>query len=429
MKLRKWFDLRGPKYVRERAAVLLDRYGVAPSKAMKRIDRCVAKLAEYGCAPTFPTPGRVVQRYSPFFRYLQEVGVEMAVHGYDHVDLKAYPLAEAGKQLSRAADVFADYGIEVHGFRCPYLSCTDDLVGSLPKGVFKYSSNQAIWLDGIAATNGNHPSTIFDTLHRFYQPRAAQDAVCLPQTSSGVVEIPVCVPDDLQLHDGLRLGPEEITQAWIQMLNQTHRRGELFTLNFHPELATLCEQPLVALVREARRLQPPVWIARLRDISDWWQEKSSFKAEVFDTPTGLRIAFTCSPRATILARGLGPCGSAGVWDGAYYRLQTTALDVSADPRPLVGLPANASERVVFFLQEQGYILDTGETATHCATYLDGDTLGRLTSEVQLIQHIEASTGPLVRYWCWPDGARSALCVTGDLDALTLLDYASRLFIR
>ncbi|MFQ5854690.1 MAG: polysaccharide deacetylase family protein [Anaerolineae bacterium] len=441
MKLREWFDLRGPKYVRQRAAVLLDRYGVAPAKATKRVDGFVATLAEYGCAPTFPTPGRVVQRHSHYFRHLQDSGVEIAVHGFDHVDLNAYPPAEASKQLARAADVFADNGIEVHGFRCPYLSCTDDLVDCLPKGVFKYSSNEAIWWDGcestIASSNRNNRSTVFETLLRFYQPRSAQDAVCVPWARSGTVEIPLCVPDDLQLHDGLLLGPEGIAQAWSQVLKQTYRRGELYTLNFHPELASLCKQPIIVLVHEAKRLQPPVWIARLRDISDWWQEKSGFRVEVSHTSTGLHISFTCSERATILVRGLGPCGSEHArcpepvegWDGAYYQLRTKALYVPAEPRPFVGLPANAPKGVVSFLREQGYILDTGETATRCGTYIDPATMDRLTSEVKLIDYIEASTGPLVRYWRWPSGAKSAMCVTGDLDALTLLDYASRLFAR
>jgi len=87
------------------------------------------------------------------------------------------------------------------------------------------------------------------------------------------------------------------------------------------------------------------------------------------------------------------------------------------------------KQVVSFLREQGYILDTGETATRCGTYMDAATLARLTTEVELINYIEASPGPLVRYWRWPGGAKSAMCVTGDLDALTLLDYALRLFAR
>ena len=81
-----------------------------------------------------------------------------------------------------------------------------------------------------------------------------------------------------------------------------------------------------------------------------------------------------------------------------------------------------------FLQEQGYIVDMADTAARCAIYLEAATLDRMT-KVQLVNQIEASPGPLVRYWRWPNGAKSALCITGDLDALTILDYASRLFVR
>jgi len=430
--------------VRRRAAILLDRYGLTPSKAAHRVEGCIATLAEYGCAPTLPTPGRVVQRYPQFIRHLQGAGAEIAVHGYDHVGLGAYSPAEAREQLLRAAQVFARHGIEVHGFRCPYLSCSDDLLDALPRGMFDYSSNQAIWWDVIPSTDADNAITIFDTLQRFYKPRSAHDTVCTPWKRSNVVEIPVSLPDDLQLHDGLHLGPEGMAQAWIQILHRTHRRGELFVLQFHPELAWRCQQPLMTVLREAARLQPPVWITRLRDVSEWWREKSSFAIATSYTPAGLHISFTCSERATILVKGLGPCGSEHTqcpepvegacpepvegWDRVYYQLRTKALHVPAEPRPFVELPANAPRRIVSFLREQGYILDTGETATRCGTYIDAATVAELTSELELINYIEASPGPLVRYWRWPGGARSAMCITGDLDALTLLDYVSRLFV-
>ena len=421
--------MRGPGYVYRRAAILLGRYGLIPSKAANRVESLIATLAEYGCAPTLPTPARVVERYPQFIRHLQNMGAEIAVHGYGHVDLGAYSPAEAEEQLKKAAEVLARHGIEVYGLRCPYLRCTDDLLDVLPEGMFDYSSNKAIWWDVISSTDAPSMASICDLLYQLYKPTSALDAVCTPWTRSNMIEIPVSLPDDLQLHDGLHLGSEGMTQAWSQLLHKTYERGELFVLLFHTELASRCEQSLIAVVREARRLQPPVWIARLRDISDWWREKSSFSVAVSHTPAGLHISFTCSDRATILIRGLGNFDSKRMWDGAYYQLRNRALDLPAESRPFVGLPANAPKRIVSFLREQGYILDTGETATRCTTYIDAATLAGLTSEVELIGHIEASTGPLVRYWRWPGAARSAMCVTGDLDALTLLDYASRLFVR
>lgn len=429
MNFRNWFSLRGPEFIRNRAAVLLNRYGITPAKAEDRIDACVATLSKHGCAPTFPTPGRVVQRYSPFIRHLQDVGAEIAVHSYDHIDLAACRPAKASEQLLRAAQAFERYGIEVHGFRCPYLRCTDDLLDVQPRGLFGYSSNQAIEWDVIPFADTPNTGMVFDTINRFYQPRPALEAVCVPWTRANMVEIPVCVPDDLQLHDGLNQSPEEIAQIWCQMLHQIHQRGELFTLLFHPELALLLEQSFEKLLSKARQLQPIVWMARLSDIGDWWEEKSSFKVGIATTSTGLQLSFICSQRATILVRGLNHSELGQIWDGAYYRLQSNVLDVPTNPRPFVGIAPGVPKRVASFLKEQGYILDTGETAVQCVIYLDTPTLAKLASEVKLIDHIEASTGPLVRYWRWPNGAKSALCITGDLDALTLFDYASRLFVR
>ena len=85
-------------------------------------------LAQYGCSPTLLVPGTIVKRYSKFIRRLQDFGVELGVHSYDHVDLKAVPPEVAGQQLLRAAQTFAQYGIQLYGFRCPYLSYTDELL-------------------------------------------------------------------------------------------------------------------------------------------------------------------------------------------------------------------------------------------------------------------------------------------------------------
>jgi hypothetical protein len=43
----------------------------------------------------------------------------------------------------------------------------------------------------------------------------------------------------------------------------------------------------------------------------------------------------------------------------------------------------------------------------------------------LIDFIEGSDAPLVRLWRWPNGARCAMSVTGDVDAMTMLDFLRR----
>jgi peptidoglycan/xylan/chitin deacetylase (PgdA/CDA1 family) len=459
MKMRRWVSQRGPAFIGKRMGALLSRYGIRSRRAEARIEALMAVFARHGCAPTFPTPGRVVQSHSRFIRRLQDAGAEIAVHSYDHVDLKGYPPEEARDQLLKGARTFERYGIENHGFRCPYLSCTPALLDMLPNGLFGYSSNDAVSWDllptenaaqgesdyqgsrGPTSQNGHtgtppqaangSDSRIWTTLKKFYDPQPSSSVTAMPRMRNGLVEIPVSVPDDLQLYDGLKVGTDGLAAAWINMLDQIYRRGELFTLIFHPELAERCLKPFDALLAEAGLRKPGVWVAPLRAMRDWWCEKLDFTANLSATPDCWQITFVCTERATILARDL-PVESltdSAEWYGRYRRLGQRALGVPGSTIPFVGLPADAPARVVTFLQEQGYLLKIGDQADRCAIYLDAGTLGRLKTEVALLEHIESSPGPLVRYWRWPDGARSALSITGDLDALTLMDYASRLWVH
>ena len=64
-------------------------------------------------------------------------------------------------------------------------------------------------------------------------------------------------------------------------------------------------------------------------------------------------------------------------------------------------------------------------AQHRSVFLSPATLDSLTNHVSLIDYIQEMYGPLVRYGRWPAGAKRALCLTGDLDALSLLEYAAR----
>jgi hypothetical protein len=293
--------------------------------------------------------------------------------------------------------------------------------------LFDYSSNVAISWDGVWPTDKGEARPFLDTLDALYKGKRSSEYVAVPWQRPNMIEIPACLPDDIELHDGLELAPEGMAHAWLRMLDDIHRRGELFTLLFHPELAFFCERPFVMLLQEARHIQPAVWVARLRDVADWWKEKSRFRVETSENGGQLRIALECSGRATVLAKGLELAGAAGPWDGVYRRLDGRVFEVPGAPRPFVGLDGGAPACVAAFLREQGYLVDTSETATRCAVYLDASLLAHLKTQTELINFVEGAATPLIRFGRWPDGCKSALCVTGDLDALTLLDYASRLW--
>jgi dephospho-CoA kinase len=44
----------------------------------------------------------------------------------------------------------------------------------------------------------------------------------------------------------------------------------------------------------------------------------------------------------------------------------------------------------------------------------------------LVAEIEALDKPLLRFAVWPDGARAALSITGDIDSITIQDFFLRI---
>lgn len=423
----RWFRVRGARYAVMRLRILLERYGISAARAKKRTEACVRALARYQCYPTFPTPGHVVEHNARFSRKLQAMGVELAVHGYGHVDFKSISPAEAARQFERAAAAYERSGIRFDGFRCPYLSFTDVLPGILPGNSYGYSSNKAIWWDVVPSDLQEHATPISQALHRFYRADSSESTVATPFMRGNLVEIPVSLPDDIQLHDGIGLDPQGIARAWLELLWQTHKRGELFVLMFHPESFDRSRLALECVAAEARRLDPPVWVTQLRDVSSWWREKSRFSVEVKEDSCGTEFHFSCSDRATVLARNLEYAGHLTFWDSRYSVLEGRSLRLRPGIRPFVGLPAQTPARVVSFLTEQGYFTDTSEQAAECGVYIEPEAIGVAWNEVGLINFIEGSDAPLVKFSRWPGRARSALCVTGDLDALSLVDYALRIF--
>jgi len=425
-----WFRKRGLKFIMERGRSLLGGYGLTAGRAMRRVNTLMDLFEIFDCHPTFAVPGQVAVRHADFIRGLQERGAEIAVHSYHHVDLNTLPLEAASEQLQRGADCFEELGLSAHGFRCPYLGCSAALLAALPPGLFSYSSNRAIsWGLPFTAEQAERSAHVFETIDRFYAPLDGTRVRCLPWIEAGLVELPVSVPDDLQLHTGLGYTGVGVAAAWIDILRRTHAGGELFNLMFHPELAAFCAEPLAMLLEAARELRPGVWIARLADVAAWWRQKSALRVQILaETDDTLPVMLPGGNGVFWVGRGLERPAEV-FWDRGYSRLPTGVNHFPAGRRPFIGLPPEASPALVHSLQSQGYLVDRSELAGRCAIRFDIRQLNALGDERAVGAEIERMPGPVIRLWPWPNGMRSALCITGDLDALSLLDYTARLTAR
>jgi hypothetical protein len=414
---------RHPVYLLNRLGAVTHRYGATSAKAKQRVRRCMRSLEPLGLQPTFATPGRVVESDPGFFSWLSEAGAELAIHGYDHADFRRLSPEQASWQFERAIAVYDRHGIPWEGFRCPYLSYGAEERRLLPEGAFAYSSNRAVaWPVG---RGGREEGPVFAQLARNYRAAPSEDAVCTPSLDDGLVEIPASVPDDLQLCDGLGLGIDGLLEAWIETLEQTHRREEVFAPLFHPEAYDLIKTPFEGLVRAAAAQRPAVWLTQLRHVARWWRERAGFRVTSRRTADGLSIELECSERATVLARGWRWRACAREWDGRWSVLDERRFLIDDGTRPFVGL-SGVDSGTVAFLREQGYLVDDGRHAELCGTHLTRRAVETLGSRRALVEHLEAGEAPLLRFSRWPRGAKSALCLAGDLDALSLWHYLERL---
>lgn len=420
-----WYKKRGFQFILKRAQKLGERYSFTPGKSITRIRDCVERLSDYGCRPTFFVPGIVVKRNSNFIRELQEKGCEIGVHSYQHVDLRSISPHDANLQLDMASEVFRQVGLISDGFRCPYLSISDELLQTLTPGLFKYSSNRAIaWVN--PDSNGHQKNKLFDIIGGFYHPSLAQFTLSLPYSQENILEIPVSVPDDLQMRDGLDYTPIEISDSFLDTFKQIHQRGELFNLLFHPELASVLIEPFVAMLTEVQDFKDRVWITQLRNVEKWWRERETYKIQIERLKGEYHLAIKPPDHMTVLQRGLDGHLDSQTWDEKYKKITEKPINLTADILPLVGLMPGVPNWVADALSRKGYISVDLNDWEDCSLKITDEFISQYPNPVDLIAAIENIDVPLVRFWPWPDGYRSALCLSGDLDALSLMDYATRL---
>jgi hypothetical protein len=418
---------KGPLALLNRARSILHRYGLTSALMERALQQFCEVLQHFDCGATFPITAVSLKRHrNTIAKYLDQ-NIEFAVHGYTHVDYTQLAPETQLVHLRQAREVFARVGISPIGFRSPYLSRDDQLYAAIEASGFSYVSNQPVLWD-VLDDGARAPATQagYERALAFYDPWRASDCLSLPRQSGPLVELPVSLPDDEILIERLGGANGLVKGTWLRILSQTHQRGELFTLQLHPERIALCAAGLSAVLAEARALTPAVWCARLSDIAAWWKARASTTVEITGVRDGCCDMRVSGPlETTILARAVQVDTSTEPWADGYQKIKARTFTVFAPLRPVIGLSPAAAPALASFLCGQGYVVEISEDRHRYAHYFDQPEFVP-ENERQLIAQIERTGLPLVRLGCWPNGARSALAITGDIDALTLWDYGLRL---
>jgi peptidoglycan/xylan/chitin deacetylase (PgdA/CDA1 family) len=411
------FGHRGATNLIKRSAQIATRFGPTPERMGGRFERFMDILDEFAIRPTFPITALPMSRNPAFAHRLVARGAELAVHAWSHIDLSALDLAGQREHMSRAVELFRSCSVPFTGFRAPYLHWNEDTMRVVGEFRFRYSSNQTVWWDVLDRSSlGPKESEGMARGMAFYHPIPAAEFRALPFRRDGFIEIPVSLPDDeipldrMYIHDADYLG-----RMWRAIFEQSYARGELFTLQLHPERIDFFADALRGLLADARTREPAVWIATLDEIAQWWEAKARNRAQFVRDGDAFRVDVEACPGATLVVRE----------HGAERRVEAGPLRIDAASRPCVGVAPGSSREAIAVLADIGYILEVGDRSDGYAVHL-----GRLETHDHAAiaacrRVIDESARPLVRFSTWPRGAHSALAVTGDIDALTIWDFVNR----
>lgn len=416
---------KGGSGLAARAGTIVTRFGLTTGQMTRCLTRYVDLVSRFDTRPTLPITACVLARHPALIRRFVDRGVEFAVHGLVHNDHAALSHQAQRAGIARAIAIFQAAGVPCRGFRGPYLrynAATDAAVRDL--GLL-YHSSQAVAFPVLPAGVRHGPrATAYARALHLYRARDAGHVCVRPHDRDGLIDLPVALPDDEVMVDRLHLDPATQAELWLGVLEMTHARGDLFTIQLHPERIDDCAYALETVLQDARLRRPGAWLARLEEVASWWQRRGRARLCVEETGQNAYCVRLDGPdEAALLVRGL-PAVDAAAWYGSELVARARCFEVSAPVKPVAGVAPDAPPWVPVFLREEGIPFEvSGEQARYGAYVSAADA----ADEAALLEQIERGDGPLVRLARWPGGARSALSITGDIDAITIQDFVLRLW--
>jgi hypothetical protein len=420
---------RGVRPTFGRIANILYRFGLTSRKMEDRLNKYVEITEKFSCSPTFAVTAVTLKRHPNLMKDLSKKGVELAVHGHVHADHKLLSLEEQMNHFQKASAAFEMHGIPFKGFRAPYLRTSSSTLEALIRLKFAYDSSQTIQWPVIEESKYSRRRLgEYNRLLDFYQPSDAATHLSLPHSINGLLEIPVSIPDDEALVERIGITKEQkIAEIWEKMFERTYASGELLVLQLHPERIIFCASALGSILEKAREAKPPVWIARLGEIAQWWKQRDKFNFEINNEGNGQwRVRADCTDKGTVLMRNCKANVLTTDWADGYKSIDARDFILESHVCPCIGVSPNSSEEAIGFLKGEGFVVKIGAQPGNCGMYFDSLASFNQSDEKQISEAIERSNAPLIRFWRWGGKAKSALAISGDIDAITLADFAMRL---
>jgi len=251
-----------------RAASLIDRYGFTSDKMERNILSMAKLLEKYDAVATLPVTAKTLENNSSFMKDISDKGIELAIHGYRHIDYSRLSAIEQSRSIKKSIEIFNMNEIKPSGFRGPYLQANDDTLNALKENGLIYDSSHTIDWNVVSEDHIGKNIASYNLALKLYQPWNAETN-CLPESVNGLVRIPVSLPDDEILIDRLKINNEEIlTKIWLNVMEKVDRSGGVFVLQLHPERIRFTISSLERLLIEADKRD--IWVTSMKDLAIKW---------------------------------------------------------------------------------------------------------------------------------------------------------------
>lgn len=210
---------------------------------LRSLNTMVNVLESYEAKATLPITAITLQRHAKELEtYISSDLLEWAMHGYVHVDYTALSPEVVDEHLKKGIEIFNEAGIEVQGFRAPYLRVNEGVLSALEKAGFRYDSSKSYYLD-LVPSERRDVRLILD----YYKPMRTWKM----EKNGGITEIPVCLPDDEIMVDRLKYRAEKVGSVWVDMCRRVIEEGGVPVIQLHPERGQICAPALEKVLKWA----------------------------------------------------------------------------------------------------------------------------------------------------------------------------------
>ena len=255
---------KGLRETVRRVGFLSARYGLSPDRIGKRIERMIALMARWDTRPTIPVAGSVVDRHPSVISRLR--GADLAIHGYHHRSYAGMTIEEQAADLDGAITAFARHGLVCAGFRAPYLATSSATFRLLRSRRFMYDSSIPEFYLGEGDPIFHRAKAL--TAKR-YGPTLFRQAPT--RQGSTLTELPVALPDDEILVDGLGLhAPSALGRILDAMVARARASEGHLILQVHPERFDIVSDALHSVLQKAA--DEGAWMPTLNDAAEWMMD-------------------------------------------------------------------------------------------------------------------------------------------------------------